>query len=236
MITRLFFMLQLTTMCSHWQEKKTQLDRDVRTDNAHTGTQNTHGGIARWAYAYYTWAHMWCFKAMSVFQKSTCKSWQNCLRIWNQSRACNWFWCLSTRSASKWGQEAHVNTDNATKIFSAQVLPATHTAFIRCYTTHVSTLWLHVCVSAHACVGITMQMSGSASRTWLVVCITDASASLVLCLSQHSLALHSQLLAYATCMQDTLKIYHLPYMPSKMKIGSLISATHNKKNIKKSWK
>lgn len=62
-----------------------------------------------------------------------------------------------------------------------------------------------------------------------MVCITDASASLVLCLSQHSLALHSQLLAYATCMQDTLKIYHLPYMPSKMKIGSLISATHNKK-------
>lgn len=148
---------------------------------------------------------MWCFKAMSVFQKSTCKSWQNCLRIWNQSRACNWFWCLSTRSASKWGQEAHVNTHNATKIFSAQVLPATHTAFIRCYTTHVSTLWLHVCVSAHACVGIAMQMSGSAPRTWLVVCITDASASLVLCLSLYSLALHSQLLAYPTCMQDTLK-------------------------------
>lgn len=62
-----------------------------------------------------------------------------------------------------------------------------------------------------------------------MVCITDASASLVLCLSLYSLALHSQLLAYATCMQDTLKIYHLPYMPSKMKIGSLISATHNKK-------
>lgn len=63
-----------------------------------------------------------------------------------------------------------------------------------------------------------------------MVCITDVSASLVLCLSLYSLALHSQLLAYATCMQDTLKIYHLPYIPSKMKIGSLISATHNKKN------
>lgn len=151
MITRLFFMLQLTTMCSHWQEKKPQLDRDVRTDNAHTGTQNTHGGIARWACAYYTWAHMWCFKAMSVFQKSTCKSWQNCLRIWNQSCACNWFWCLSTRSASKWGQEAHVNTDNATKIFSAQVLPATHTAFIRCYTTRLHIMATRLCQCTCMC-------------------------------------------------------------------------------------
>lgn len=100
--------------------------------------------------AYYTQARIWCFTAMSVFQKSTCKSWQNCPRIWNQSCAHNWLWCLSTRSASKWGQEAHVNTDNATKIFPAQVLLATQRESIRC----LDHIWLRTvatCLCQRTC-------------------------------------------------------------------------------------
>lgn len=165
---------------------------------------------------------------MSVFQKSTCKRWQNCLRIWNQSRACNWFWCLSTRSASKWGQEAHVNTDNATKIFSAQVLPATHTAFIRCYTTRLHIMATRLCQCTCMCgyynanerFGSKDMISGVHYR-----CFCQPRSVPLSLLAGSAQPIAGLCHLHAGHSENT----NSPYMPSKMKNSSLISATHNKK-------